>query len=144
MGLYEIVVFVAWLAAIWGIISASIQQSSSFASIGQTKRKWVIINVVGLIIPYLGIVTAAVYGFRVYRRLPTRSKNLGQLFKPERAQSTMEQNAGGYNRPPDFGAPQAGFTPRPAASNQIPCSACGTSGRVGDQACFPCGGKGYV
>ena len=148
MDFYEIVVFVGWLAAIWGIINASIQQSSAFESIGRTKWKWVVINVLGLIIPYLGIITASIYAFRVYRHLPTRSKKIRQLFSQARSQSTMSLNPEGYNRQQNSPSQQADFTANPAKAaepSRIPCSACGTSGRVNtDQVCFPCGGKGYV
>jgi hypothetical protein len=148
MILYEIVVFASWLAALWGIINASIQQRSAFESIGRTKWKWVGINVLGLIIPYLGLVTASIYAFLVFRHLPTRSKNIGKLFSQARSQSAMGQNPEGYNRQPSSPSQQAGFTvnaSKPAEPSRIPCSACGTSGRVNtDQVCYPCGGKGYV
>jgi hypothetical protein len=146
MNVFEIVVFVSWVAALWGIISASRQQSSAFAAIGRVKWKWVVINICGLI-PYLGIVTGAVYGILVFRKLPSRSKNVRQQFAPPR--SGVDQNPAGYNWQPGTPAPQVGFAAvgaaTPAASQGVPCSACGTSGRVGQaQVCFPCGGKGYV
>lgn len=148
MSAYEIVVFVSWLAALWGVISASVQKRSAFESIGHTKWKWVAINVLGLIIPYLGIVTAAVYGFRVFRHLPTRSGNIKQQFGRTRSRSAVGQNPPGYSQQPTAPAEQAGFAgsaPRPTEPGRIPCSACGTSGRVNtDQVCFPCGGEGYL
>ena len=143
MNVYELVVFVSWIAALWGVISASIQQNSAFESIGRTKWKWVVINVLGIIIPYLGLVTAGTYGLLVFRNLPTRSRKIRQGFNPASSQSP-----GGYDRQPSSPAPETGFTvnaSKPAGQNGIPCSACGTSGRVSnDQACFPCGGRGYV
>ncbi|HEV3381072.1 MAG TPA: hypothetical protein VG142_08840 [Trebonia sp.] len=148
MNVYEIVVFVSWLAALWAIITASIQQSSAFESIGHAKWKWVLINALGFIVPYLGLVTAGIYAFRVYRHLPTRSSKIKQLFSPARSQSTMDQSPDGYHRQPNFPAPQNGFTAnasKPAEASRIPCGACGGTGRVNkDQACYPCGGNGYV
>lgn len=143
MNVYEILVFVGWVAALWGIISASRQQSSAFEAIGRVKWKWVVINVCGLI-PYLGIVTAVVYALVVFRNLPNRAKNMRQQFGPPRSKSGVDQNPAGYNWQPGTPAPVA-TVPSPAGSQGVPCSACGTSGRVGQaQVCFPCGGKGYV
>ncbi len=143
MNVFEIVVFVSWLAALWGIISASIQPNSAFESIGRTKWKWVVINVVGLIIPYVGLVTTGTYAYLVFRNLPTRSKKIRQGFSP-----SSSQNPEGYNTQPISPAQETGFTvnaPRPAEQNRTPCSACGTSGRInGDQVCYPCGGNGYI
>jgi hypothetical protein len=144
MNLYEIVVFLGWFAGLWGTINASIQKSSAFESVGTSKSKWIVINVLGLIIPYLGLVTASIYASRVYRKLPTRSRKIRQLYSQTRSQSMMDQHPEGYSSPPQ----ETGFaaaTPRPAKSSRIPCSACGASGQVNSgQVCFPCGGKGYV
>jgi hypothetical protein len=143
MNVYEIVVLASWIAALWGVINASIQKSSAFESIGRAKSKWVVINVCGLIIPYVGLVTAGIYAFLVYRHLPTRSKKMGQVFSPARSQSMMDQSPGGYNQWSGADAQQTGY--RAAGRQQIPCTACGTSGRVSNgQMCYPCGGKGYV
>jgi hypothetical protein len=147
MNWYEFVVFISWVAALWGIISASRQQRSAFESIGHTKWKWVVINTCGLI-PYLGLVTAGIYGFRVFRHLPTRRKNITRRFSPARSQSTMDQNPAGYNQQPSTPAQPAGFTvdsSKAAKAQRIACSACGTTGRVNEgQVCYPCGGKGYI
>jgi hypothetical protein len=143
MNVFEIVVFASWLAAIWGIINASIQPDSAFESIGRKKWKWVVINVLGLIIPYLGLVTTGTYAFLVFRNLPTRSKKIRQGFN-----STRSHNPEGYNRQSSSPSQETGFTvnvPKPAEQNRTPCSACSTSGRVnGDQVCYPCGGNGYI
>jgi hypothetical protein len=147
MNWYEFVVFISWVAALWGIISASRQQRSAFESIGHTKWKWVVINTCGLI-PYLGLVTAGIYGFRVFRHLPTRRKNITRRFSPARSQSTMDQNPAGYNQQPSTPAQPAGFTvdsSKAAKAQRIACSACGTTGRVNEgQVCYPCGGIGYI
>jgi hypothetical protein len=144
---YQIVVLVSWVAALWGIVSASRQQSSAFESIGRAKWKWVVINVVGLI-PYLGLITAGIYAFLVFRQLPTRRWNIRQQFNPGGSRQARSANPSGYSRQPGAPAPQADFAAnvfQPAPAQTVPCSACGASGRVGnDQACFPCGGKGYV
>ena len=123
------------------------EQSSAFRSIGRTKWKWVVINVLGFIIPYLGLATASIYGFRVFRHLPTRPKKIRQLFSPARSEPTMGQHPEGYSRQPGSPAQQTGFNASEPAepSRDFPCSACGTSGRVSQgQVCYPCGGKGYV
>ena len=147
MDLLELVIFAGWLAGLWGTINASIQKSSAFESIGRSKWKWVVINVLGLI-PYLGLVTAGIYASRVFRNLPTRPGKIRQLFNQGRSQSAMGHNPEGYSGQPGSPSQQAGFIvnpPKPAESSRIPCSACGTSGRVNtDQVCYPCGGKGYV
>ena len=147
MDLLELVIFAGWLAGLWGTINASIQKSSAFESIGRSKWKWVVINALGLI-PYLGLVTAGIYASSVFRNLPTRPGKIRQLFNQGRSQSAMGHNPEGYSGQPGSPSQQAGFIvnpSKPAESSRIPCSACGTSGRVNtDQVCYPCGGKGYV
>jgi hypothetical protein len=69
----EIAVFAGWLLCIISLVSVGRHSAADFRGIGQSRRRWAWISVLG-IIPYLGIFTSVAYFFAVSRSFPEKER----------------------------------------------------------------------
>lgn len=68
---FQVEIWVSWFIGLLCFLSAWLRRPSHFKSIGRSKLAWMVITALGLI-PFVGIIPALVYFFRVYRYLPAK------------------------------------------------------------------------
>ena len=69
----EIAVWAGWLLCIISLVSVGRHSATDFQGIGQSRRRWAWISLLG-IIPYLGIFISVAYFFAVSIRLPEKER----------------------------------------------------------------------
>lgn len=70
---FEIAVFAGWLLCIISLVSVGRHSAAEFQGIGQSRRRWAWISVLG-IIPYVGIFTSVAYFFAVSLSFPQKER----------------------------------------------------------------------
>jgi hypothetical protein len=138
MNWYEVALWTGWLASIWAILNVLSQPRAAFVTVGRTKRKWVVINVLGLI-PYLGLITASAYYF-VWRRLPAKPRPIRQS-APRRHPASQNQDSEGSGEPCDRCRGRGWVEHERCKGTGLGCAGDCNRGRV---RCERCRGTGVV
>ncbi len=82
---FEIAVFAGWLLCIISLVSVGRHSAADFQGIGQSRRRWAWISVLG-IIPYVGIFTSVAYFFAVSLSFPEKERVPGPVQAPRAPQ----------------------------------------------------------
>ena len=129
---FEIAVFAGWLLCIISLVSVVRHSAADFQGIGQSRRRWAWISVLG-IIPYLGIFTSVAYFFAVSLSFPEKERAPGPA-QPHRAAQVPQ----GTPRP-KCGRCGGSKWENCHCGGQLSCVYCYGSGRI---RCLGCHGTG--
>lgn len=114
----EVAALVSWFIGLLSFLSAWLRRPSHFKSIGRSKLAWMGITTLGLI-PFVGIIPALIYFWRVYLHLPAKHPEDQTHSRPKRV-------------------PTAPSSRRPPAGNEIVCPKCNGNRTF---TCRVCGGR---
>lgn len=89
----EIAVFAGWLLCIISLVSVGRHSAADFQGIGQSRRRWAWISLLG-IIPSLGIFTSVAYFFAVSRSFPEKERAPGPAQPPRAPQGRPRPKCG--------------------------------------------------
>jgi hypothetical protein len=155
---FQVETWVSWFFGLLFFLSAWLRRPSHFKSIGRSKLAWMGITTLGLI-PFVGIIPALVYFFRVYLYLPAKEHQFLNSLRDgwdsvPTAPRKTGQTTGGYQGPSrtvssstTWQMPAANCT-RCSGGGKITCNSCGGSRQKlinGDMVpCFSCSASGQV
>lgn len=147
----SVAVHVGRIAALVALISASIKRNYDFEYLSSSKSTWIVINVLGLVIPYLGLLTASAYVLCIFRHgsagkrpITVRVRDPGE---PAPARPRSQQRPARYS---SGGSYQSRWPNSPRSAGRVPCGVCNTrgwhysDGQGNKMTCYACGGSGYL
>lgn len=146
----SIAVHVGRFAALVALISASIKQSYDFEYLGSSKSTWIVINALGLVIPYLGLLTAIAYVLCIFRHgsagkrpITVRVRDPGEPAPPR--PPSRRRPAGNWSG----GSYQSRWPNSSGSAGPVRCGTCDgrgwhySDGQGNQMPCYACGGRGF-